>query len=984
MIVKERLRKFPHRRPQEPGSAPAPGIEQIRFAAEIRGHFPPFGLAGPPGLGKTQVDLLVELPLDQAPAIGGAEHPSPWGQHAGGGRHQQVEILFDPPDFPFVPAESRGIQHDPVESPAFFGENPQIFQGITLGKVVARQVEAVVREISFSPFKGRAGKVHAAGSRTGRRRRHTEPAGVGKQIQKTAPLPQRFPHPQTVFPLVEENPLGIPAAEADFVGQAVLPDKEWIGHFRPALSQEDRAVFSLGIEVFPPDRVTFGQQGAFPFRFQWPGTLGQQAIGKLIHNQPMHPVPRAVEQSKCGIRAKTHCFPLLFCLIEEICKSLPHTPNIADIMNTLHEKLDAAVDSGTLLAQSRENILSLLAATDNPVYHTAVAELADAGHWTELNDRFFRTLAFGTGGLRGRTIGRVVAPVEQGNGGPNGRPEHPCVGTNTMNFHNVSRAIQGMILTAKKFLRESGVARRPRLVFAHDTRHFSRDFAEFCAKVSTELGCDAWLFEADRSTPELSFAIRHLGADAGVVLTASHNPPHDNGFKAYFNDGAQLVEPQATEVIEAVNAIQSPVYQAVPEEERGALTILGAELDEAYIARLSGLVLEPSRLADGPRPKIVFTTLHGTGGRIIPQALARMGCEVATVAAQDSPDGSFPTVASPNPENAEALQMGIEQAIATGADVLIGTDPDCDRMGVAARDANGQMALLTGNQIGSLLAYHRTRTLFQQGVLNDGNRERACLIKTFVTTELQSAIATHYGIGCVNTLTGFKYISAKLRKYEQAIPRHLFRDYASLSDLESRALRLEHSRYFIFGGEESYGYLGMDSVRDKDANGAAIMFVEMACYAMSMGLTVPGLLDLVYKEFGYFLEKNHSKTFEGAEGAAKIAALAASYADAPPTEADGSAVTAIKDFNRDTLIDAEGETIPKEKMLFVELADGRSFAVRPSGTEPKIKYYLFGKRVPTPGQTLSDQALANAKSEVGASLAALWAWLDMDISRRLG
>jgi phosphoglucomutase len=652
-------------------------------------------------------------------------------------------------------------------------------------------------------------------------------------------------------------------------------------------------------------------------------------------------------------------------------------------MNALQQKLDAAVAAGSLLAASRENILALLSATDHPVYPSAVGELVDGGQWTELNDRFFRTLAFGTGGLRGRTIGRVVTTAEQGAGGPNGRPEHPCVGTNTMNFHNVSRAIQGMISTVEAFLAGSGTRRRPRLVFGHDTRHFSRDFAVFCAKVCTDLGCDAWLFAAERSTPQLSFAIRHLGADAGVVLTASHNPPHDNGFKAYFNDGGQLVDPYATQVIEAVNAIQNPAYTALPEEERGALTIMGAEIDEAYITRLTGLVLEPSRLSEGPRPKIVFTTLHGTGGRIIPNVLRRFGCEVATVQAQDSPDGRFPTVASPNPENAEALQLAIEQADATGADLVIGTDPDCDRMGVAARDADGKLVLITGNQIGSLLAYHRTRTLFQQGVLNDGNRERATLIKTFVTTDLQSAIASHYGIGCVNTLTGFKYIAAKLRKYEDAIPRHLYRDYKSLDEKESRALRLEHSRYFIFGGEESYGYLGSDSIRDKDANGSAVMFVEMACYAMSIGLTVPGLLDLVYREFGFFLEKNHSKTFEGAEGAARIAALAASYAAEPPSEVDGSRVTRIRDFNRDELLDEEGDGIPKEKMLFVGLEDGRSFAVRPSGTEPKIKYYLFGRQLPPPGGTLDPAALAAAKKSVGDSLASLWNSLDADIARRL-
>lgn len=652
-------------------------------------------------------------------------------------------------------------------------------------------------------------------------------------------------------------------------------------------------------------------------------------------------------------------------------------------MNPYQTQLDAAVADGSLLAQSRENILALWSATSNPVYHAAIRELIESQCWTELNDRFFRTLAFGTGGLRGRTIGRVITTAEQGVGGPNGRPEHPCVGTNAMNFFNVSRAIRGMIATIRTFLQESGTQRRPRLVFAHDTRHFSRDFAEFCANICTKLGCDAYLVEAERSTPELSFAIRHLGADAGVVLTASHNPPHDNGFKAYFNDGAQLVEPQASQVIAEVNALTSEVFEPLPEEEQGTLTILGQDLDNAYLDKLSSLVLEPSLLSGGPRPKVVFTTLHGTGARIIPQILARFGCTVDTVKAQDTPDGRFPTVASPNPENAEALHLGIEQALATGADLVIGTDPDCDRMGVAARDKAGQMVLITGNQIGSLLAYYRTRALFQQGVLNNANRERATLVKTFVTTELQSAIARHFGIGCVNTLTGFKYIAAKLLKYEQAVPRHLYRDYNGLTEAESRSLRLEHSRFFVFGGEESYGYLGHDSVRDKDANGSVLMFVEMACYAMAVGLTVPCLLDVVYKDFGYFLEKNHSKTFEGAEGAAKIAKLAASYAAHPPSQADGAAVSAVRDFNHDDIIDEEGDLVPKEKMLFVDLADGRTFAVRPSGTEPKIKYYLFGHRMPTPGRSLTAEELAAAKEAVSSSLASLWTWIEADIQARL-
>jgi len=526
------------------------------------------------------------------------------------------------------------------------------------------------------------------------------------------------------------------------------------------------------------------------------------------------------------------------------------------------------------------------------------------------------------------------------------------------------------------------VSRRPRLVFSHDTRHFSREFAEFCSKVGVELGCDVFLYEEDRSTPALSFAVRQLGADGGVMLTASHNPPHDNGYKAIFDDGGQLIEPHASAVIAKVAEIPSDRYDALPEEQRGQLTPIGKKIDDAYLHRLQALLLRPELLTQVQPPKIVFTNLHGTGARMIPRVLEKLGFPFVTVAEQDEPDGRFPTVASPNPENAAALAMALELADKEQAEIVIATDPDCDRMGTAVRNEKGDMVLLSGNQIGSLLAYYRIKTFFDQGILTDTNRERSCLIKTYVTTELQKAIADHYGVQCINTLTGFKYIAAKLRKYEQAIPRHLYRDYHMLSEEESRALRLEHSKFFIFGGEESYGYLGHDAVRDKDANGAALMFAELAAYAASTGRTIAALLDDIYKQFGYFEEQNHSLVFEGAEGAARIAKLADSYASSPPTEVDGSEVLSLRDFANQDIYDEEGDLQPKEKMLIVDLADGRSFAVRPSGTEPKIKFYLFGRALPQPGRSLSAEALADAKQSVSDKLATLWKWLEEDANQR--
>jgi len=646
-------------------------------------------------------------------------------------------------------------------------------------------------------------------------------------------------------------------------------------------------------------------------------------------------------------------------------------PKLHQEMSSINELLTSAVASGKLLESAKSNITSLLAGTTSEIASEAVRELAVAGQWEELNDRFFKTLAFGTGGLRGRTIGRVVTLAEQGAGGPNGRPEHPCEGTATMNFYNLSRAVRGLIAYAKKF---AGPTRKPVLVFAHDTRHFSREFAEFCARTCAELGCDAYLFDGPRATPELSFAVRELRADAGVVLTASHNPAHDNGFKAYFNDGAQIVEPHATAIINEVNAITLERFDAVPDSQRGSVTLLGAEMDAIYTERLKTLFLQPSLLA-GEAAKIVFTNLHGTGGHINVPMLRSLGFEVLTVPEQDIQDGRFPTVESPNPENGPALQMGIDLAEKSGAEIVIGTDPDADRMGVAVRDAEGEMVLLTGNQIGSLMAWYRLKTCFELGWLTNANRSRAVLVKTFVTTELQRAIADGFGVGIVDTLTGFKYIASKLRKYEEAIPADKKGDYRSLSEARTRALRLEYSRFFVFGGEESYGYLGSDAIRDKDANGATLMFAEVAAYAKSIGKSLVELMDAIYTEYGYYLEIGKSLVMEGADGAAKIQALANSYAGSPPTEVDGATVVRIRDFAKQELFDQEGDLLPKEKMLFVDLADGRSFAVRPSGTEPKIKYYLFGKHAP-------GGDLAANKIVVETSLASLWVWIAADAISR--
>ena len=648
----------------------------------------------------------------------------------------------------------------------------------------------------------------------------------------------------------------------------------------------------------------------------------------------------------------------------------------------LDSKISRAVADGQLMESAAKNIDVLLRGARSDLYLRSVSELVDADEWSELNDRFYQTLAFGTGGLRGRTIGKIITGAEQGNALEGERPEFPCVGTNAMNFFNVSRATQGLVAYLHDCHRDQGISVKPTIVIAHDPRFFSREFADLAGKVASENGCDAFVFDGPRSVPELSFAVRYLRANAGVVITASHNPPHDNGYKVYFSDGAQVIEPYASGIIAKVNAIASEAYEPVAKDRQGEITLIGKDIDDAYMHRLDTLVLDPSVVHEAKSLKIIYTPLHGTGGVIIKPMLKRLGFNFKVVPEQDHFDGRFLTVKSPNPENAEALTMAINLAEKEDADVVVATDPDCDRVGAAVRASDGKMKLLTGNQIGSLIAWYRTKTLFEKSVLNKQNALRGVIIKTFVTTDLQKAIAAHYGLRCIETLTGFKYIGAKLGKYEQAIPERLRRNYVDLSEDETRKLRLEHSSFYVFGGEESYGYSGADFVRDKDGNGAVIMFCEVAAYAKAHGKNVDQLLDDIYSEFGYFVEKNGSLVFEGAEGATKIARLIKSYATNPFQEVLGSKVANVRNFETGEIKDVEGDQIPKEKMLMFELQDGTRIAVRPSGTEPKIKYYLFAQRRPESGKFNSAE-LNQIKTEGKEKLDRLWEWLQSDAQSRL-
>ena len=651
-------------------------------------------------------------------------------------------------------------------------------------------------------------------------------------------------------------------------------------------------------------------------------------------------------------------------------------------MPTLLESIHAAEAAGDLLVSSAENLRKMLARSPSPLTVEVIGELADGGHWDELNNRFFRTMAFGTGGLRGKTIGAVLTKAEAGLGRPDGRPEHACIGTNAMNDYNIIRATRGLAQYVRSWHLREGKPGRPSIAISHDTRFFSREFAELSAKVMTELGCDALLFEGPRSTPELSFAVRMENAAAGINITASHNPPGYNGYKVYFDDGGQVVAPHDKAIIDMVNA-GDDTYEALPEPERGKVIPIGCEVDEAYMDRLEKLIVDPELFHRKPALKTVFTPLHGVGGVIIVPMLHRLGVECIPVQSQMVPDGLFPTVKSPNPEYPEALSLGMKLADLEKADLVQATDPDDDRMGVAARDASGRLVLLTGNQIGSLLVWYRLKRLFEKGILTEANRDHAVVIKSLVTTDLQKVIALSFGVRCVETLTGFKYIGAKQRAYEEKLSAPIRARYRELSEEETREARLKDSLFFVFGGEESYGYNTGDFVRDKDGNAAVICFAEVAAYAASQGITVVTLLDKIYAEFGFYLERGESLTFEGAEGAAKIRKLVDSYAATPPAEVDGTRVLSVLNYATQELRDSEGELLPKEDMLVIELEGGRKVAVRPSGTEPKIKYYLYAMEKPASG-TFTPEELASTKARVAEGLERLWQSLATDAAKRAG
>ena len=432
------------------------------------------------------------------------------------------------------------------------------------------------------------------------------------------------------------------------------------------------------------------------------------------------------------------------------------------------DRLRDAAQSGRLLPGSVENLRSFLAAGLPPWACASIEELVAREAWAELNDRFYRYLEFGTGGMRGRTIGAVTTAAETGKMGPLGTPEHAAIGSNVLNDFTLVRAVIGLFRYTQKYLAARGFPGKPRIVIAYDVRHFSPHFCELAASAWVRLGGEASIFGEPRPTPQLSYSVRWIHAHAGVVITASHNPSYDNGFKAYFDDGAQVVPPHDQGIVNEVNAVPLAELTAYLHKDLSGVTRLGRIADDAYLNIAAAAALDPE-VFRRTRLEVALTNLHGTGGVHAPTLLLHAGCDVHQVQEQVAFDPRFPTVKSPNPENAEALARAVALAERDGCDVVLATDPDCDRMGCAVRNAQGKMELLSGNQVGALLADYRLTKLKEMGWIPSEGSPRACIIKTFVTTRLQDAIGHAHGVKVINTLTGFKWIAAKLRGYEERL-----------------------------------------------------------------------------------------------------------------------------------------------------------------------------------------------------------------------
>ncbi len=644
-----------------------------------------------------------------------------------------------------------------------------------------------------------------------------------------------------------------------------------------------------------------------------------------------------------------------------------------------------AVKEGKLLESAQKNINEFLNINQCPNWiKESLEELLNQNHWEELNDRFHSNLAFGTGGMRGRTIGKVITLAEKGISNEKQTPNYAAVGSNTLNEVTLLRATKALFDYLKNWMQAEGILEHPRLVVAYDVRHFSPKFAQLVSKFWIKLGGYAMMFDGPRSTPQLSFTVRHRYAHAGVVITASHNPYHDNGFKAYFGDGAQLVPPHDLGVVAEYNKIG--LAEVAPYLEDGGLdgiepVMLQTSDDMAYKGCLEDAVLNPELLKI-TSPKIVFTPIHGTGAISSVPALWDHGVQVALVDEQGIADPNFSTVKSPNPENAEALSLGIKVALKTKSPYVFGSDPDCDRIGVAVLQEKGKFSCLSGNQVASILAEYRLQTLKSQQFIKEGNEKGFALLKTFVTTPLLEKIAENYGVRCVNTQTGFKWMAQKIHKYEE-IARVCMQEEEGIGlDFDSTELftRIEilsrYSTCTVLAAEESYGYLPMDLVRDKDGNASSLAIAEAFAFCESINSTPIKFLDNIYQKYGYHLEKTENIYFEGAEGSATISRLVESYRTKPLEKILDYNVNKVRDFSEEGYVDEDNEDLPRQNFIHLTLENGFNIAIRPSGTEPKIKYYLFGCGEP------NSHDLEKSKRDVSETLESIGQWMVDDAHQR--
>ena len=597
----------------------------------------------------------------------------------------------------------------------------------------------------------------------------------------------------------------------------------------------------------------------------------------------------------------------------------------------------------------------------------SLADLVARGAWAELEDRFYKGIAFGTGGMRGRTVGRVSAANELA---ADGTPVRAAVGSACLNDVNVLRAALGL------WRHVSAAHPSPRIVIAHDVRHFSRHFAELVASAWSRLGGEAYLFAGARSTPQLSFSVRHLGAHAGVVITASHNPSHDNGFKCCLGHGGQVTPPDDAAIVAEVGKLGPADVAPYLEKDLAGVRTVDAAAEEAYLARVAGIVLEPELMARHA-PKVVYTNLHGTGDVTVVPALRRLGLDPHLVHEQLEHDGRFPTVPSPNPESPAAFALALKLAAEVGADLVLATDPDSDRVGVACPQADGAYRLLTGNEVAALLAEFRLSALKDAALIPAAGSPQAVVLKSLVTTPLVAAICARHGVRCVETLVGFKWIARKLERWSRQLAEGAGADAPHLPLRRRAPLALRHASLFVLGAEESYGYLADDAVRDKDANATVVLLCEFAALLRSRGRTLLDALDVLHLSHGAYHEDLLNLTFEGAEGAAAIRRIVASWRAQPPREIDGAKVLKVVDYERDEVLDAEGERVPPEEFILAELADGRRVAVRASGTEPKAKFYAFARAA-----VADADDLPAARARARAAALSLRAWLEADAQRR--